>query len=415
MKWQKWQELRHNPQFIGGLIGVILLILTGIAIFIVHDIAENRRIDAEAVTFKPDLTINYGLEAKASDFIENLNGHYLTNPDIDTNELGEVTVEFEYLNIKNRKRTRKFTIEVVDRTAPLIYGRNFYAVERGYTGDLTNLILSGDDLDDHPAREVTGKYDLDTVGDYEVEYIITDASGNQSKLPFTLRVFEPSPSSPGSDSAVDLTETLPISTVIAQHKTDQTKIGIDVSSWQGEIDWSKVQAAGVEFAFIRLGYQVDYGGEYVIDKYFQRNIEQATAAGLPVGVYFYSYANSPDEAKQQAEWVKAQIAPYKVELGVAFDWENWSDFNHAGMSLRTINRVAKTFLDTLTESGYKGFLYGSKNYLERIWQPSEHSVWVAQYYDYVTYTGKYQIWQMSDSGRVPGISGNVDLDIMYLE
>ena len=85
------------------------------------------------------------------------------------------------------------------------------------------------------------------------------------------------------------------------------------------------------------------------------------------------------------------------------------------MSLYTINKVATTFLDTLESFGYNGVLYSSKVYLERIWQPNNYPVWLAQYYDRVTYDGDYWIWQMSNTGQVTGINGDVDLNIMYLD
>ncbi len=85
------------------------------------------------------------------------------------------------------------------------------------------------------------------------------------------------------------------------------------------------------------------------------------------------------------------------------------------MSFRTLNQVANAYLDTVSTAGYHGSLYGSKNYMTNIWKPEKYPVWLAQYYDFVTYEGDYWIWQMSSSGRVPGINGDVDLDIMYLE
>ena len=102
---------------------------------------------------------------------------------------------------------------------------------------------------------------------------------------------------------------------------------------------------------------------------FEQNIRAAEGIGLPVGVYFYSYANSIEQAIEQANWIATKLQNYTVELGVAFDWENWGDFNSAGMSFRTIRKVAETFLDRLDEHGYRGNLYSSKNYLEKFGSP----------------------------------------------
>lgn len=405
--------LRKHRQ--GVIFGAIILVIIAIfaSILIAHDIAENRRLDATSVTLKSAdyLTVPFGVEVKVSDFLEHLNGSLVDDFTIPTDTLGTQSVTFEYVNIKNRRRKSTFTITVADVMPPRVFGQSTYTVTKGYGGDLTNLMLSGDDLDDHPVREIIGDYNLNKVGKYSLEYRITDASSNSTSHPFILNVVEPTPST-GNTSTSTTSNGTPISQIIQQHKTADTKIGIDVSSWQGDINWNKVKASGVEFAFLRVGY--GYNDENFLDTKFQANIEGATAVGLPVGVYFYSYADNVSEAQTQAEWVHEQIQNYSVELGVVFDWEDWSDFNQYGMSFRILNQVAEAFLSTAASHGYKTTLYGSKYYLEQFWQPTA-PVWLAQYYDYATYTGDYWLWQLTDSGQVDGISGNVDIDVMYLK
>jgi len=271
------------------------------------------------------------------------------------------------------------------------------------------VLLSADDIDDNPTREILGKYDFNVVGDYNLTYVVTDASGNQAKKEFVLYVKEK------TNTVAKEPEPINIEDILINYKTDKTKIGIDVSKWQGEINWEEVKASGIEFAILRVGYQTDYDGDYVVDPYFISNIEGAQKVGLPIGSYFYSYAKNVNQAKEQAEWVKENLKGYEIELGIAFDWESWNSFNKTGMSLYTINKVANTFLDILEEAGYKGMLYSSKNYLEKIWYPTKHDTWLAQYNDKATYEGEYSIWQMCSTGKVGGIKGNVDVDIMYLE
>lgn len=400
---------------LGFLLRALAIIMTATVILsVLSFLLENRRLDAISVVPKADFTLTFGENAKISDALESLQGELVEDAVIDVDELGSTDIEFEYINIHGRKRTGRVTVNVTDQTAPRIYGNSSYTVYRGYTGDLTDLMLSGDDYDDHPIREILGDYDLNTIGSYPLQYVITDASGNHSAQNFTLNVIDPPKTSSGSPSTATAPKLL-LADVIAQHKTDQTKIGIDVSAWQGEIDWPTVKAAGVEFAFIRIGYQVGYGGEYVLDRYFEANLAGAKSVGLPIGVYFYSYADSIDQATAQANWIIQQLNGRELELGIAFDWEDWSNFNQTGMSFRTINKVANAYLDTISAAGYQGSLYGSKNYMTFIWEPEEYPVWLAQYYDFVTYDGEYWIWQMSSSGQVPGINSNVDLDIMYLE
>lgn len=397
------------------IIAIILVIaLIGTITWIYLDAKENERLDRESVILKENLTIEFGKEAKVSDFIANLNGTLIEDKEIDTESIGDKQVSFEYKNIKNKKRKYEFNIKIIDVNAPQIFSSSTYTVSVGYTKKLTDVLLSVDDIDDNPKREIIGEYDLNTAGTYDLTYVVTDSSGNQAKKQLKLNVKERSNTPTQTDKPKE-EEKLLISDVITNHKTEKTKIGIDVSKWQGEINWEEVKNAGVEFVIIRMGYQTDFDGENVLDPYFEKNIQGAKMAGLPVGLYFHSYAKNINQAKEQAEWIKENIKDYKIDLGIAFDWESWSVFNTVGMSLYTINKSANTFLDTLQEAGYKGMLYSSKNYLEKIWYPTNHETWLAQYNTKVTYEGEYSIWQMSDNGKVDGIKGDVDIDIMYLE
>lgn len=392
------------------LIPIVLLIIIacGVGIWLYIDKQENIRIDAEAVTLKTNLKVEYGDKAKVSDFIENLNGTLLTDYEIDTEEIGEVSVSFDYINIKNKNKTYNFNIEIIDVNPPKIFMGDSYTVKEGYSKNLVDVLLSGDDIDDNPKREIIGDYDVNTVGEYDLTYVITDASGNETQKDFTLYVKE------NKKAKEEESEKLYIADIINDYKTENTKIGIDVSKWQEDINWEEVKQEGIEFAIIRMGYQTEYDGEYVIDPYFEDNINGAKEVGLPVGIYFYSYAKNVNQAKQQAEWVKDNLKDYEIDLPVAFDWESWTSFNTAGMSFNTINKVANTFLDVLEDAGYKGMLYSSKNYLEKIWYPTKHETWLAQYNKKSTYEGDYSIWQMSEAGKVQGVKGDVDIDIMYL-
>lgn len=394
------------------LIIVIIIAVVALCIWAYVEEQENKRIDAEAVTLKENLTIEFGKKAKVSDFIENLNGTLINDNDIDTEKLGDISVSFEFMNIKNKKRTATFNIKTIDVTAPKIFSGSSYTVKKGYSKELTDVLLSGDDIDDTPKREIVGEYDFNTAGDYKLTYVVTDSSGNETKKDFVLHVIEPQPTTQQPPTSKEPNY---LNDILDNYKTEKTKIGIDVSKWQGEIDWEKVKNAGVEFAIIRVGYQTDYDGDYVVDPYFTQNIQGAKRVGLPVGIYFYSYAKNIEQAKEQAEWVKEQLKDYEIDLPIAFDWESWTSFNTAGMSFYTINKAANVFLDTLKNNGYKGMLYGSKSYLEKIWYPTEYETWLAHYTSQTTYEGKYSIWQMSDTGRVDGINANVDIDIMYID
>ncbi len=200
-----------------------------------------------------------------------------------------------------------------------------------------------------------------------------------------------------------------------------THKGIDVSSYQGEIDWQQVAGDGVEFAIIRLGIR-GYGseGRLVLDEYFVRNIEGATAAGIDVGVYFFTQALTPEEAREEAEFVIEALAPYNLQCTVVLDVE---DVNAAGartnvltMEQWTDNCIA--FFDRIQEAGYKPMIYGNlKTFmlmldLTRI---EQYPKWFAAYTPYFYYPYAFSVWQYSDSARVAGITGDVDLNIGFYD
>lgn len=187
--------------------------------------------------------------------------------------------------------------------------------------------------------------------------------------------------------------------------------GIDVSHHQGDVDWKKVKATGVQFAIIRAGY-----GKYAYqeDPCFEDNIEGAYNAGIPVGVYWYSYADTAAEARQEAEACLTVIKPYKdkITLPVFFDQEYEPAILSAGNSIRTQCCIA--FIKAIEAAGYKAGLYGSQDWLDNKIDdsqiPETATVWVAQYSNKCTYTGRYTIWQYTSSGKVDGISGRVDMN-----
>lgn len=387
---------------------LIIVAISSIGVLIYLNIEENKRIDREAITLLENLDIEFGKKVKVSDFIANINGTLIDDYEINTNHLGKIEVPFEYINIKNKEKKSTFTINVIDITPPKILSGGSYTVKQGYNKKLEDVLLSGDNVDDNPKREIIGEYDFNTIGEYNLTYVVTDSSGNKTEKPFKLQVVEK------INTKKKTSENIYIEDAIKKYKTDNTKIGIDVSKWQGDIDWEKVKNSRIEFAMIRLGYQTDYDGECVLDPYFNKNIENAIATGIPVGLYFHSYAKSKKQAEEQAKWVVEQITEYNISLPIAFDWESWTSFNTTQMSFYTINNVANTFLDSLKNAGYKTMLYGSKNYLINIWTLSKHDIWLAHYTEKTDYEGNYSMWQMCETGRVDGINENVDIDIMYI-
>lgn len=402
-----------NKKVLIGIVLVIVIAIIGISAFAIIKIEEDRKLemeeDAVALTLKDKLDTEFLSKVKVSDFILNLNGNLIDDYYIDTTSIGEKETQIQYTNYRNNVKTKSFKINIVDTKDPVIYMQSTMTVPVGYNKDILYTVLSGDECDSKPVRKIEGDYDLNKEGSYNLKYIITDASGNKAEKDFILKVVPK-----GQTSKATQREKVLFSVCLSKYKNENTSLGIDVSKWQGDIDWNAVKDAGVEFAFIRLAYQDGFGGEYLKDKYFEQNIKGALNAGVKVGVYFYSYARSVEDAYAQADWIHSQIKDYNVELPVVFDWESWNSFSKSEMSFYDINKVAQEFIKRVEEYGNIGALYSSKNYLEKIWYTDEfENIWLAHYTDKTNYTGKYKYWQMCDTGRVEGINGAVDIDIWY--
>lgn len=392
---------------------LIVLLIIGIVTYVIIDRKKEREEDAVALTTKEDLKVEFLEKAKVSDFIENLQGELISDFDVNTTKLGKSTVTFNYKSIRNKNKIKSFEIEVVDTTNPVIYMNSTMTVTKGTNKKLTDTILAGDNCDSNPTRIIEGDYDLNEVGNYNLKYIIRDASGNETSQKFTLKVVEPAKGGNNTNMNNGDDNRKQFSDCIKTYKNDETEIGIDVSKWQGEIDWQAVKNAGAEFAIIRIGYQTDFDGENKEDEYFRKNIEGATKAGIKIGGYFYSYAKTLKETEEQANWVIDKLSGYKIDLPIAFDWESWTSFSKCSMSFYDLNNNAQTFIKKLNDNGYKASIYGSKNYLQTMWYADEfENVWLAHYTKQTDYKGKYQIWQMCDTGRIDGINGAVDIDIM---
>lgn len=349
-------------------------------------------------------------EVKLNNLIKKINGKLLTNPKINTTKLGKQQIEFDYINDDNIKIPYSIEIEIVDKTPPMITSFNKFSVTVDYDGDLSKELFCGDNYDNNPKCYLEGNYDLSKVGSYKVTFIGIDSSNNKSTNTFTLNVKEKSKENKSSTEEVSTD----FKNVLKKYKNANTKVGIDVSHWQGDIDFKKVKQAGVEFVYIRVGRGSGIGGKYVLDDKFKQNIEGFNKVGIPVGVYFYSYANSKKDAEREAKWLIKKIKNYQVDLELVFDWENWGSFQEFDLSFYKLSELAKTFSKATQKAGYKSMLYSSKNYLENIWYETNLPVWLAHYTSNTDYQGKYKVWQLCNNGKVSGINDNlVDINIMY--
>ena len=195
-------------------------------------------------------------------------------------------------------------------------------------------------------------------------------------------------------------------------------LGIDVSYAQGFIDWEKVARAGIKFAYIRASYRGYGTGRIVPDEWFERNIKGAIAAGIKVGVYFFSQAINAEEGREEADYIINQVKKYKISLPIAIDTEYVSAPNARANSISKQIRTeaVKAFCARVYERRYTALIYASTSWLNNQLDMSKlsiYKVWVAQYYSHVTYGGEFQCWQYTSSGSVPGINGRVDMNHWY--
>lgn len=196
--------------------------------------------------------------------------------------------------------------------------------------------------------------------------------------------------------------------------------GIDVSQWQGDIDWEKAKADGVGFAMLRAGF-----GQGSLDTKFKRNISECNRLGIPCGIYWFSYAYTADMAAKEALYAVEAVKPYKLEFPIAFDYEGDSQStakkNGVAVTKTLVSSLARAFCDAVEKAGYYAMVYTNPAYLSTYYDadiPKQYDVWLAQWPAKPNLSSKPAqaggIWQYTSSGSVSGISGRVDMDAAYI-
>ncbi len=205
---------------------------------------------------------------------------------------------------------------------------------------------------------------------------------------------------------------------IEEERKNAVKLGIDVSKWNGDIDWDVVKAEGVDFAIIRCGYRGSSSGWLIEDPYFYENVQGAKRAGIDVGVYFFTQATDLVEAVEEASMVVTLLGDTKLDYPVFIDTEGAGGNGRADdIDPATRTAVVNAFCQTIQNAGLDAGVYASRNwYLNNlnIDDLNGQSIWLAEYRQTPEYEGKYDIWQYTSSGSVAGIEGRVDLNISYL-
>lgn len=199
--------------------------------------------------------------------------------------------------------------------------------------------------------------------------------------------------------------------------TAESVLGIDVSSYQGQIDWQQVKDAGIKFVMIRIGYRgMDLGGLYA-DEWAQQNYEGAKAAGLAVGGYFFSQAVSVEEAREEALYALEITKDWLLDMPLVYDWEYTGDENRiAGVDARLMTDCTKAFCQAVEEAGKTPMIYfnpGQSRDLMYLDELTDYGFWLAMYTDQMEYEHKVDMWQYTCEGAVPGIEGNVDINLYF--
>lgn len=192
--------------------------------------------------------------------------------------------------------------------------------------------------------------------------------------------------------------------------------GIDVSAWQGTItteEFKKAMNSGIDFAILRLGYTGSTSHKPALDKYFEQNYKNAIAAGLPVGIYFYSLAINSATATEEANFCISHLKNKKITWPVYIDMEDTT--RQSSKSKSVLANVANTFCAKLQQAGYKSGVYASLAWLNNKIGTinAGNSIWVAQYYKECQYKKPYDMWQYTSTEKVPGIATNTDVSWCY--
>lgn len=365
----------------------------------------------ESVFFNSPEMLEVYQKIKLENFILDTNV-VLQNPEmlVDTSQMGvfEIPVSYHY---GTEIREQIITYQVRDTMPPVILNNGSGAfIRTGGEFNLRNLIGYGDQEDPFPSLTYEGDVDTSVPGAYPLVVYMTDRSGNQSECYLTVTV---------GDEAPNVSSTRPqihFQDFVSQYNDPGrgTSFGIDVSKWQGYINYDAVKQAGCEFVFLRIG--ASYGNPPQMDEYYFYNIDSAKQAGLQVGVYFYTTDTTEEQIRADADWIVENLDGRELDFPIVFDWENFKNFQNYGISLHDLNRLYQIFSEQLSQSGYGAMLYGSKNYLENVWgMPADCPVWLAHYTGQTNYSGSYQFWQRTDAGIIPGIDVPVDFDVYYQE
>jgi len=311
---------------------------------------------------------------------------------------------------------------IIDVNPPVVLSAySTVRLDVGEVFDANDYISYIDDYDRVPVLSIESPVDTTVPGTYETALIVTDRSGNSVRKPLTVKIIgsgsdanTPTPSgNTPTPTPTPAPSTISFADFISDYSGDNVEFGIDVSKWQGDVDYVKVKNAGCSFVIIRAG--VYYQGEFNFDSKYEQNLRNAKAAGLKVGLYYFTPVTSEEVLRECVDRICESLNGEELDFPIAYDMETWSRFQQYRMNLQDLNGLFYAFCEQAESHGYSGMLYNSKNKLETVWDANDHPVWLAHYTSQTSYEGDYILWQVNNIGRIPGINGDVDLNILYTD
>ena len=369
---------------------------------------KKKKADPDKINVGCMDTVEVYQQVKLSEFMFDSNAK-LKNGDelLDTETLGEHEVKLK-LELDGGEAEKKVTYNVVDSTPPVMMLGDQISISNGAYFDPNEHISYADNYDRNPVMSWEGEVDTSENGTYPITVYISDNSGNLIARDVSVTVAD-AVSDPYYDDS-----NIYFSDFVAQYDAPGREFGIDISRWQGEIDFGAVAAEGCTFAIMRMGYGEAGGAD--LDGCYYGNMAGALENGLQVGVYFYSTDTTQEGARATAKRIVDVLDGQKLDFPVAFDWEEFQTFQNYGMSLHDLSEVYEAFADELEKNGYDAMLYSSKNFLEMCWENKKNRpVWLAHYVNETTYGGDWLLWQRCGTGKISGINGVVDLNVLQRE
>lgn len=309
----------------------------------------------------------------------------------------------------------KYTVNqnTEDTKAPvfLINSKNVN-VNKGTPFDVHSYIGYADDVDRDVELIMDGSVNTAETGTYHVTITLKDDAGHTTSSDMTVNVNEGSAPPPEDDGPSTRPGTESFESFDSEYRKAGTQLGLDVSRWQGSIDFNKVKAAGCDFVILRIGGYDD--NEFYTDRCYQEYLQGAKAAGLKVGVYWHAEDSTPEEARASVKYMLDVLDGEKLDFPIAYDWEDFLGFEDYKMNLQDINDCFEVFADEVEAAGYEACLYSSLNFLETVWTNTRnHKVWLAHYTSQTDYTGSYYMWQHTSSGKIDGVNCAVDFNVLY--